>query len=54
MVEFYIRKVLASDGKFAVEDVPKLWREKVRERVETETAGKQEEFGEITGGEDVR
>lgn len=32
MVNFYVKRILA--GKMTIDDVPELWREKVREALE--------------------
>lgn len=33
MVNFYIRKILNSDGEFTIDDVPTLWRSKVEKKL---------------------
>lgn len=29
MVNFYVKKILESDGEFTINDVPRLWKQKV-------------------------
>ena len=34
MVNFYVKKILESDGAFTIDDVPILWKERVKKKLE--------------------
>ena len=36
MVNFYIKKILESDGEFTVNNVPRLWKQKVINKLVTD------------------
>lgn len=33
MVNFYVKKILESDGAFTIDDVPILWKERVKKKL---------------------
>lgn len=37
MVKVYVRKILDSNGKYTLDDVPKRWRDAVQEELEKRT-----------------